>query len=156
MARDWKRAHPNADRDYRKRWRLRYPAKAKAKAQRDYAKRRETGYGRRYYSLNKDRYKDWTRQYKRTHPGIYRAAEARRRARMAGSPAGPIDYDAIFVRDNGYCGICGGPVDLEWVHFDHIIPLSSGGSHSPDNLQTAHPWCNVRKGHRTSLLPRSA
>src|SRR5699024_2990102 len=63
-----------------------------------------------------------------------------------------IDF-RFFDRDGWICGICDDPVDraMEYpdpmsVSLDHIIPLSKGGSHTPENVQCAHLDCNLRKG----------
>lgn len=34
------------------------------------------------------------------------------------------------------------------LHMDHIIPMSSGGSWHPDNMQTLCSVCNCSKGNR--------
>ena len=61
----------------------------------------------------------------------------------------------IFERDGWVCGICREAVDaaLEWpdprsASLDHVVPLTKGGAHSPDNAQCAHLACNVSKGNR--------
>jgi len=60
----------------------------------------------------------------------------------------------LRVRDADRCGICGKRVpDKAYPHpespsFDHIVPLSVGGTHEAANLQLAHLGCNLRKGAR--------
>lgn len=58
----------------------------------------------------------------------------------------------IFERDNWLCGLCGEPVDktTPWPEpycatLDHIIPMSKGGDHTPQNSQCSHFICNLTK-----------
>lgn len=55
------------------------------------------------------------------------------------------DRVKIFVwkRDDGRCVTCGSPERLE---FDHIIPVSKGGSNTARNLQLLCELCNRKKG----------
>ena len=50
-----------------------------------------------------------------------------------------------------YCPLCGGTVEPEDLHLDHIRPWSKGGSDFPSNLQVTHGLCNIRKGARYVL-----
>ena len=53
----------------------------------------------------------------------------------------------VFRRDNytcQYCGTNGGRMTL-----DHVVPRHAGGKHTWENLVTACPNCNLRKGGRT-------
>jgi hypothetical protein len=57
---------------------------------------------------------------------------------------------AVFYRDNGQCVLCG--TDLtgadflsEAVHYDHILPLATGGSNDPTNFQLLCRPCNLTK-----------
>ena len=66
-----------------------------------------------------------------------------------------IDPLSIYERDGWRCQICGGKVVREWgspksATLDHIVPMSCGGPHTRDNLQTAHAVCNARKGARSA------
>lgn len=80
-------------------------------------------------------------------------ANDRRKARGAQLYYGWIsrfDRLEIYERDNYTCWLCNEPVDMEddpkigdWSpSLDHVIPRSRGGSHDPENLRTAHRWCN--------------
>lgn len=60
----------------------------------------------------------------------------------------PIPEDVqIFVwqRDEGRCVKCGSQENLE---YDHIIPLSKGGSNTARNIQLLCEKCNRQKGNR--------
>lgn len=54
----------------------------------------------------------------------------------------------IAERDEWTCGICGGLIERDDLHIDHIFPLRLGGSSDPSNLQAAHALCNLKKGGR--------
>jgi 5-methylcytosine-specific restriction endonuclease McrA len=51
----------------------------------------------------------------------------------------------VWRRDRGTCVQCGSRARLE---FDHIIPVSRGGSSTPRNLELRCEPCNRRKGAR--------
>lgn len=60
---------------------------------------------------------------------------------------------AVFERDAWTCQLCGEAVQpdanpqSDWYpSLDHIVPKSRGGAHSPENLRTAHRWCNSIRG----------
>jgi 5-methylcytosine-specific restriction endonuclease McrA len=50
----------------------------------------------------------------------------------------------IFERDGYRCRWCGKPTRHPVL--DHVIPVSRGGTDDPDNLCTACPDCNQRRG----------
>lgn len=85
------------------------------------------------------------------------AAWKKRRDQKISTQVAPIRSREIFERDEWLCGICGGRVDksLEWPHpmcatIDHIVPLSRGGHHMPENVRLAHARCNVARGNSAS------
>lgn len=53
--------------------------------------------------------------------------------------------DEVWRRDGGRCIECGTNAKLE---YDHIIPVSRGGSNTARNIQLLCETCNRRKGDR--------
>jgi|TARA_Y100000294_G_scaffold10479_1_gene9795 hypothetical protein len=51
----------------------------------------------------------------------------------------------IWKRDGGKCKKCGSKDDL---HYDHIIPVSKGGSTTVENLEVLCSICNLSKSDR--------
>lgn len=95
------------------------------------------------------------RRYRKAHPEKGREWGNARRARVLAATIGPVDLLAIAERDQNVCHICGYEVDLTVGvyhpmarQFDHVIPLSRGGSHSMENVKVAHRVCNARKNNR--------
>lgn len=87
---------------------------------------------------------------------LLRSCRRRRRRLERGYGYGKarLGLHMIAVRDSFKCGLCGEPVDMTLAvpdrhapTLDHIIPLSRGGEHTPDNVQLAHFICNSGKGN---------
>lgn len=63
-----------------------------------------------------------------------------------------VDYSKVLQEKGLICGICSEPINRPagqkqgFLCFDHIVPLSKGGSHVFNNLQPAHSECNHAKG----------
>lgn len=92
-----------------------------------------------------------------------RANYHKRRALKKKLPAADIRPLDIYERDSWVCGLCGDGIDPDaaWpdplsASLDHILPLSKGGHHVPENVQAAHLSCNVRKGNRVEADAMSA
>lgn len=64
------------------------------------------------------------------------------------TPVPPSVRHYVISRDGYICGLCGGEVEPDDLHLDHIQPYSKGGSNEPSNLQVTHSACNIRKGAR--------
>lgn len=77
-----------------------------------------------------------------------RIKEGRRPTIVPGGRREPIPESVrheVWRRDGGQCVDCGSRERLE---FDHIIPLSQGGSNTARNLELRCEACNRRKGAR--------
>lgn len=61
----------------------------------------------------------------------------------------------IYERDAWMCHLCGEATEPDgdkWGDWfpsvDHVVPRSMGGTEEPENLRTAHRWCNSVRGVR--------
>jgi len=61
----------------------------------------------------------------------------------------PKDWEsrrrAVLHRDEYECVKCGIDADQDVLHVDHIEPISAGGGHEINNLQTLCPDCHAEK-----------
>lgn len=103
-------------------------------------------YGAAYYAAHRDERAVYASQYKVTHLKEHAESEGRRRARKRNTQVEPIDLMQVLRDSKGVCGICHKPLDLFGIDFDHIVPLSKGGTHTRDNIQPSHSRCNRVKG----------
>lgn len=86
----------------------------------------------------------------------YRRAGARRRGAAIAGPS--LTIEQLGARDGWRCHLCRRRVDpgLRAPHprsrsFDHLTPVSHGGTDAPENLRLAHLRCNVSRGNRGSI-----
>lgn len=99
----------------------------------------------------------WERKTRRRARRRY----AQRRAQKAGAAIGDrVDRDEIIRRDRATCYLCGKVCELDEIHLDHVVPLSKGGAHTPENVRVACAACNLEKGDallndRIRALPSS-
>ncbi len=83
-------------------------------------------------------------------PSVIRLAHIVHRPR----PRLKLTRRAVFRRDNFTCQYCG--VQSNHLTIDHIIPRHRGGAHSWENVVSACPQCNRRKGGKTLEETRMA
>lgn len=114
---------------------------------------RDTETSRIWRANHREELKEYGRNYYRQHHAhsIARARNknGRRRASLRNTSVGCIDWEQIILKAQGRCAICGSVITVDdATHFDHIVPLARGGSHTNDNLQWVHARCNLKKGAR--------
>lgn len=93
--------------------------------------------------------------YRQPYSDRQRDAYHRRRAQKAGTAVSdrPVVKSEIAIRDKNRCHLCGERVSRKpYPHpmsasLDHVVPLSQGGDHVPENVRLAHLSCNVAKGN---------
>lgn len=76
-------------------------------------------------------------------PSVIRLTAMIRRPR----PTIPLTKREVFRRDGYICQYCGRLTTRPTI--DHVIPRQRGGGYTWENLVTACPACNQRKGNRT-------
>lgn len=59
----------------------------------------------------------------------------------------------IFLRDRYTCQYCGKVASPKNLTLDHVIPASHGGKTTWDNITTACPPCNFKKGNDARIVP---
>lgn len=110
------------------------------------------------YIRNKETYLNRFKKHYKNNKEYYKNKKNKRRVLKYNSKYIYINIYNIYKRDRWKCGICGLRVNTKLKHphpysasLDHIIPLSKGGSHTPDNVQLAHLRCNLSKGSKTGF-----
>ena len=105
-------------------------------------------YKRAWAAAHKDERAEQNSAWRRANPEKVSAIDKLRRARTLGAVGSCTwaQWKAIQVAYAGLCAYCGKkPAALSQ---DHVIPLSRGGSHTPENIVPACRSCNSRKGAR--------
>lgn len=106
-------------------------------------------YNKGYRAANPDKVSAANREWYARHPDWARAKGAARRARERQTAVGPVDYEAILDEHGMVCHICLRPIlSRDDLHFDHVRPISRGGTHTAGNIRPACAKCNRGKGAR--------
>ena len=102
---------------------------------------------------NQKKARDYNKKYYTKNPEVYSAARARRRALEQNQMGEWNISQRAFIRsliENIHdCYYCHTPLNGKH-HVEHMIPLSRGGLHAPDNLTLSCPSCNLSKGTMTA------
>ena len=87
-----------------------------------------------YYERNKEKYQEYDSRRKSLEKYTRNADK--------------IDYLGILERDGMWCYLCETDVDPDHLSYDHVFPLSRGGTHTVDNIKITHRACNLSKNNR--------
>ena len=150
-----------------RKWRAAHPEKVKAANLRSYSRHRQwarknkpkiTVYNRRYSQkvsgIAQKRYRQKHKQlcnmrcnnWKRKHPLKQREYSRRRYLRCG---VNKVDYAVVLALYGMVCHVCKKPIRTRKnLHFDHVVPLCRGGSHSQENIKPSHAKCNHTKNKR--------
>lgn len=103
---------------------------------------------RKRYSLNPEKGLESNRRWRRANPEKAAAQTNRRRTRKteAGGSYAAEEWKALCEQYDNCCACCGKKKKLE---FDHVIPVSKGGSSDISNGQPLCRSCNASKGDKT-------
>jgi 5-methylcytosine-specific restriction endonuclease McrA len=111
-------------------------------------------YSRYYHHNNKERMNFRSRTWHANNPVSSKVLSSNYRTRKLGATGTHTPEDVKYIRavQNNKCGYCGVTLNKKSKpHLDHFIPLSKGGSNSPDNLVWACCTCNSSKHNRLPI-----
>jgi 5-methylcytosine-specific restriction endonuclease McrA len=109
-------------------------------------------YNARYYLRNREKRIREIHAYQKRHPEVQIKYRHQYRARKFKAPGTHTLADLLntFKEQQGLCFYCGlQHASPQEGHFDHVIPLTRGGSDNPDNIVFACRACNWSKHDRT-------
>lgn len=101
------------------------------------------------------------RAHKERHPEEYlehhRKSKAKRRTLLkTNGPVDNINWRSVWGRDEGHCRVglrCNFDfVPFEEMELEHVIPLSKGGTHTWNNVQTSCSPCNRSKSNKPPMF----
>lgn len=101
----------------------------------------------RRYQNNRESAHQYARQLYKKHPDRAKTRVHKRRAllKKASGIFTASDVRLLLASQNGLCWWCSAPVGDKY-HVDHRIPVSRGGTNSPENLCISCAECNLKKG----------
>lgn len=104
----------------------------------------------KHFRANRERYNEYSRQYRRLYPDKKRAETQRYRARKASAEGShsAADIRKQLAAQKRRCWWCFTPLDGNGYHVDHLVPLHRNGTNGPENIVIACPACNLSKNAR--------
>lgn len=142
--------HPDRVRAWNKADRERRSDKVKSAAKVYYQKnaKRICSKTKLWRENNRERKRALHRAYKKRHPEKNKEQLHRRRCKMMAVGIEDCTAKIKSLHRERFCHWCCAPLTTETREIDHVIPVSRGGRHAPDNLVAACQTCNRSKGDR--------
>ena len=107
-------------------------------------KDKKRGYWENYSKNNREKINAKNKKWRKDNPEKHCAYQQKRRATKRALPSAPYDFIEICSRYGNKCLACGRRgIKLT---IDHIIPISTGGHDTKDNIQPLCHSCNSSKG----------
>lgn len=135
-------------------WRLSNPERNRANKARDYLKHKKKylEIHRRYRETHKEQIRNAKKLNVAANPEKYSAYKRNRKARKRNAAGSHRAEDIIGIlrSQNGKCAYCKTKLGKSY-HVDHIIPLISGGTNWPNNLQILCRRCNQTKSAKDPI-----
>jgi HNH endonuclease. len=131
------------DNEHNKKWREdnRERMLERSKKWNEENKERKRESDKKWREDNKEHVREYTKKWAKDNPHIGRAKAQRRRARKKAALPYLSENDNLALKLlSEEASILG-----EGWHLDHIVPLSKGGLHHPDNLQIVRGSYNLSK-----------
>lgn len=153
-AKQYGRTHREQSRQRNKAWKLanreRHLAQRKVYWHKNRARLLEEGRNRHHANRGENNRKRM--DYHRKHPEVLLQASSKRRALMRKCQVNlagiKIWMKEVRGKPFARCHWCGTKVSGSNIHFDHVTPISKGGSHTIGNLCSACQECNSSKHDR--------
>lgn len=153
------------ERKQKRAYRLKHPERVRAwnKADRERRKDKVKAAAKVYYKKNaaricsttklwrennRDRKRALHRAYKKRHPEKNKEQQHRRRCKMLAVGIEDCTAKIKLLHQERFCHWCCAQLTPETREIDHVIPISRGGRHIPDNLVAACQSCNRSKNDR--------
>ncbi len=135
MADQWQASAPKRA-ERQRAWRKAHPEKVRE-------------WSRDWQRRNPEKKRESVRRANAKNPAAKAARQLKRRGLLRGPGMSSAEWRQLVASYSGLCAYCsgGGPLEIE-----HIVPVSRGGEHGPDNIVPACRSCNSRKHARPLLV----